>query len=365
MKSISILLPDLRGGGAEHVNLDLAYEFKRLGCEVEFVLKQARGELLEEARAGFSIVDLDTPRVRALPLPLIRYLRQARPDALLAAMWPLTTIAAVTARMAGRGIRVLVSEHGVLSSQYSGHGRMHRAAMRLSTALGYRLASARIGVSHGVAQDMRRLAFLREGEVQFIHNPVRDRGCDSITDTVPAESFWGKRKGKRIVTVGRLKAVKNHALLLRGFARLLESTPATLMLVGAGELEEHLRHLANDLGVAEQVVFAGFHDDPAPFYASADLFVLTSDREGFGNVIVEAMAQGTPVVCTDCPFGPAEILEGGRFGRLVPVGDEVALAEAMGDVLVNPPDSANLRRRAAEFAPDIAARKYLELLFPT
>ncbi|AKS42756.1 Glycosyl transferase group 1 [Wenzhouxiangella marina] len=137
------------------------------------------------------------------------------------------------------------------------------------------------------------------------------------------------------------------------------------MLVGAGELEEHLRHLANDLGVAEQVVFAGFHDDPAPFYASADLFVLTSDREGFGNVIVEAMAQGTPVVCTDCPFGPAEILEGGRFGRLVPVGDEVALAEAMGDVLVNPPDSANLRRRAAEFAPDIAARKYLELLFPT
>ena len=120
--------------------------------------------------------------------------------------------------------------------------------------------------------------------------------------------------------------------------------------------------LAAELGIVRRVIFAGFQPDPAPFYASADLFVLSSDYEGFGNVIVEALAQGTPVVATDCPFGPAEILDNGRWGRLVPVGDEAALARAMSEALAETPDRAALRRRAADFSPEKAARRYLELV---
>jgi glycosyltransferase involved in cell wall biosynthesis len=125
-----------------------------------------------------------------------------------------------------------------------------------------------------------------------------------------------------------------------------------------------LRALAGELGLASQVIFAGFHSDPTPFYRTADLFVLSSDYEGFGNVIVEALACGTPVVSTDCPSGPAEIFENGLHGRLVPVRDAPALANAMREALSAPHDPAALKRRASDFAPSIAAKRYLELLCP-
>jgi glycosyltransferase involved in cell wall biosynthesis len=158
-----------------------------------------------------------------------------------------------------------------------------------------------------------------------------------------------------------MKAVKNHQLLLRAFARL-DRPDARLMFVGDGNGREALLSLARELDVAERVIFAGFRSDPTPFYLTADLFVLSSDYEGFGNVIVEAMACGTPVVSTDCPSGPGEILEGGRYGRLVPVGNAPALAHAIKTALEAPVDRDALVRRASDFAPEIAARRYLDLL---
>ena len=175
-----------------------------------------------------------------------------------------------------------------------------------------------------------------------------------------AEAIWQGR-GPRILTVGSLKPVKNHALLLRAFARLA-MPQARLMIVGQGPEEGSLRQLVAELGLGQRVILAGFHADPAALYATADLFALSSDHEGFGNVLVEALSYGLPVVSTDCPAGPAEILGGGRWGGLVPVGDEEALAGAMAAALSAPVDRDALRARAADFAPEIAARKYLDLV---
>jgi glycosyltransferase involved in cell wall biosynthesis len=358
---ISILLPDLRGGGAERVNIDLAREFSFAGHKVEFVLMQARGEFLEEARSSFSVVDLATPRARALPIALARYLRRRRPDALLAAMWPLTVIAPIATWLSGYKCKVLVSEHGILSAQYSDWGRMHRFFLRLSTGIGYRMADFRVGVSLGLVKDIANVALLRTDHFHVIHNPVPPRPAQTWQTIGAAESLWSTPKGARIVTVGSMKAVKNHSLLLRAFARL-ERPDARLMFVGYGAGRDTLLSLAHELGVADRVILAGFHRDPTPFYKTADLFVLSSDYEGFGNVIVEALACGTPVVSTNCPSGPAEILENGRFGRLVPVGDAEALASAMGAALNEQVDRDALKRRAADFSPEIAARKYLDLL---
>lgn len=357
---VAILLPDLRGGGAERVMLDLAHEFARQGHTVEFVLRRARGELLDEARSSFPVVELGVDRARQVPLALARYLRRRRPDALLTAMWPLTS-AAVAARWLARSkTRIVVSDHGMLSAQYAPRGCLHRLLMRASMMLTYRFADSCVAVSKGLAEDVAMLAAMNTGDIAVIHNPVRMPS--SNVDTAPAEKLWGDAGGKRIVTVGRMKQVKNHALLLRAFAMLPQSLDATLMLVGNGELETVLRAQAVQLGISDRVVFAGFQTDPAPFYATADLFVLSSDREGFGNVIVEALAAGTPVVSTDCPAGPAEILDGGRFGTLVPVGDEMALAAAIARTLGMNPDRERLRSRALAFAPEVAAARYLELL---
>lgn len=360
MAAISILLPNLAGGGVERLRLIFAREFERLGHEVEFVLLQATGDFLAEAERDFTVVDLATPRARHLPPALALYLRQRRPDALLAALWPLTVIAPVSARLAGFRGKVLVSEHAMLSRQYAPRGALHRIALRASASLGYRLASARVGVSRGTCSDMAAISQMPRNRFVTIHNPVRPAAWPGPEDRGTAEAAWGGG-GPRILTVGNLKPVKNHSLLLRAFAAL-GRPEARLMLLGQGHNEAGLRAQARALGIEGQVIFAGFHADPSPFYATADLFVLSSDHEGFGNVIVEALSFGLPVVSTDCPSGPAEILQGGRFGRLVPVGDAGALAAAIKAALEAPVDRGALIRRAANFAPEIAARKYLDLL---
>lgn len=359
---ISIVLPDLRGGGAERVNLDLAHEFARQGHRVEFVLMQACGDFLAEAQAAFSVVDLHCSRARTLPGILARYLRQHRPDALLAAMWPLTVIAPLM-RLAGYRGQVVVSEHGILSAQYSSWGSVHRVALRSSMALSYRLAHARVGVSAGLCDDLATLSGLPRPMFEVVHNPVPPRSVPDVGMLENVDKLWAAPRGARIVTVGSMKPVKNHTLALHAFAQV-KRPDAVLMFVGTGEGETPLRALASELGVASQVIFAGFHPDPTPFYQTADLFVLSSDYEGFGNVIVEALACGTPVVSTDCPSGPAEILENGKYGRLVPVGDPQALADAMQESLAAPHDPAILKQRASDFTPSIAAKHYLELLCP-
>jgi glycosyltransferase involved in cell wall biosynthesis len=361
--SISIFLPDLRAGGTERVNLDLAYEFGRMGYRPEFVLMQARGELLEEARSAFPIIELECTRIRQTPIALARYLRRRRPDGLIAAMWPLTAAAPVVCQTASRRTRVLVSEHGILSAQYRDRGVTHGLLLRATAAIGYRLADARVGVSNGVADDMARLSRMERRKFNVISNPVPPPSAPNAEALALADALWGAARGARILSVGRLKRVKNHALLMRAFAQL-KRADARLMLVGNGELEEDLLGLASRLGIADRTVFAGFQSDPTPFYRTADLFVLSSDHEGFGNVIVEAMACGIPVVSTDCPSGPSEILAGGKYGTLVPAGDTDTLAHAIAEALTSRDDPDRLRVWASTFVPETAARAYLELLLP-
>ncbi len=358
---ISILLPNLAGGGAERVSLDLAAGFQRAGHDVDIVVMAAKGAFLAEAQNGFSVTDLDVPHARLLPSALRSYLRAHRPDHLLAVMWPLSAIAPVVARLSGVSVNVLIAEHGILSAQYKDWGAIHRIILRLSVVIGYRLADHRIGVSTGLVRDMAGLAQMRADKFKVIFNPIPPRPVPDARAMSEAEALWKGPSGGRILTVGSMKKVKNHTLLMRAFARM-RRPDKRLMFVGTGDGLAELRALADDLNIADRVVFAGFQSDPRAFYETADLFVLSSYREGFGNVLVEALATGTPVVSTDCPTGPAEILDHGRFGRLVPVGDETALAEAMETALEQEVHADALKQRAADFRPELAIETYLDLM---
>ncbi|MEO4045283.1 glycosyltransferase [Hoeflea sp. CAU 1731] len=354
-------MPDLRGGGAEKVQIDLAREFNRSGHQIEFVLMQKRGELLTKVEEFFTVVDLGENRIRDLLYSLPRYLRHSRPNVFMAAMWPLTVVAPIAQRLSGHNSMVLVSEHNTLSVQYANWGWLHRHAQRVSMAIGYRLADHRVGVSSGVVRDIAALSGLHPEAFDVIYNPVPSRTEPSAEAMYAAEALWSGPKGTRIVTVGSMKAQKNHPLLLRAFARL-DRPDARLMFVGDGAERHAVLSLANELGIADQVILVGFQSDPTPFYKTADLFVLSSDYEGFGNVIVEALSCGTPVVSTDCPSGPAEILEKGRHGMLTTPGDPKELSCAIETMLSSTVDREALKRRAAKFSPEIAASQYLELM---
>lgn len=358
--TVAILLPDLRPGGAERLLITLAAAWARQGIAVEFVLLRRVGELLAQLPSGSKFVDLKASRVRSAWRPLVRYLRESPPDALLAAMWPLTVLAPFAAKRAGFRGCVVVSEHAPQSLSYVRRGRLHNTVMAVTMRAGYRMADARVGVSSGVADDMARLSGMDRAAFRVIHNPAATGQV--IGNYGRPQSIAGPQ-GPLILSVGTLKAVKRHDLLIRAFAQM-SRRDATLCILGEGKERPRLQALVDALGLDERVLLPGYQSDPAPWYAYADLFVLSSDHEGFGNVIVEALEQGVPVVSTDCPSGPREILEGGKYGTLVPVGDAAALASAIDDALSREHNHDALKRRAQDFSVDKAADAYLDLLLP-
>ena len=361
MAAVAILLPDMRPGGAERMRLQLARVWLQRGHEVEFVLRERRGELLELLPEGATVHTLEAPRVRNALWPFVHYLQARRPDAVLAAMWPLTVIAPIAARLVGLQGKVAISEHAPQSLSYAHRGAFHHALMKTTMWVGYRLADARVGVSTGVAGDMARLSGMDHSSIRVIHNPAATGQVVEAGYVVPPA--LAGRSGPILLTVGTLKAVKRQDMLIRAFARM-PRTDTTLCVLGEGQERAGLEALIGSLGLEDRVLLAGYIADPAPWYAHADLFVLASDHEGFGNVIVEALEHGVPVVSTNCPTGPHEILEDGKYGTLVPVGDVHALAKAMDEALSATHDHERLKLRARDFSVDKAADAYLDLLLP-
>jgi glycosyltransferase involved in cell wall biosynthesis len=349
---IALLLPNLETGGAERVTLTLAAELLRLGDAVDLVLLRREGGLLDQVPAGVRLIVLDARRLRHAVRPLAEYCARERPDALLAAMWPLSSIAVWAARRTAT--RVVVIEHINLSAFAKSWGMLPRAMLGPILRWSHKRAAARIAVSRGSADDLARWCGLPADEVLAIGNPVP---LPALGNPVHAPDWGGT--GRRILTVGTLKAQKNHQLLLEAFARIARPEDR-LAIVGEGGERAVIEEHAAMLGISGQLLLPGNAPDPALWYLSADLFVLSSDYEGLPTVVIEALGHGMTVVSTDCPSGPAEILEG--LGRLVPVGDAAALAEGIEAALATPDDPAAARRRAADFAPPRIAARYREIL---
>lgn len=357
VKTVAILLPDLRPGGAEKLHVDLAAEWERYGIKTKFVLRTRVGELLESLPQSASVFSLEARRVRNVLFPLIQYLKTDPPDALLAAMWPLTVIAPIAAKLAGFKGRVIVSEHSPLSIAYARKGKLHNTLMGLTMRLAYPLASARVGVSCGVAEDMATLSGMDLPRISVIHNPAAlGNGERELPNPFAADDVGSPI----ILSVGTLKPVKRHDLLIRAFSLLPKKLGARLYILGDGLEANSLKRLVSSLGLEDVVRFSGFVRDTAPWYAHASLFVLASDYEGFGNVIVEAMEYGVSVVSTDCPVGPREILGNGKYGKLVAPNNAEALASAMLASLEKPTDPSLLKHRALDFSIEFIAQKYVE-----
>ncbi len=357
-KRIAFVLPNLGGGGAERVALTLIQGLLDRGHAIDLVLLRAEGELLPLVPPEVRIFDLKAARIRNAVLPLARYLREQRPDAVQARMWPLTAATILAARLSGSKSRIVVSDHNRMSTQYGG-SPASLALLKLTIRLLYPLADARLCVSAGCADDLARLSGLRRDSFLVVNNPLLISPTEATT-SVQVDELWPS-SGKRILTVGSLKVQKNHELLLRAFALLRERVDAQLMILGEGPLRPKLEKQAQALGIAGRVTMPGFSSDPLPVYESADLFVLSSDYEGFGNVLVEALHAGLPIVSTDCPSGPRDILDDGGFGILVPVGEAEALAQAMADALDRPHDAQRARDRARQVTGE-SLESYLEVL---
>ena len=280
------------------------------------------------------------------------YLERERPDAVLSmhVLSVATTMMAIS--LTGRHVRVVATLHKLFRSR--------RWKRRISNF--YPHADVPVGISEDVSAGLSRMTGLPVDRIHTVYNPIVSDDISRRAEA-PIDHPWLNGSDTPVIlAAGRLVEGKGFRTLLDALALLVKRRRARLIVLGKGPQLSELLSRAEDLGIRQYVDFPGFVANPFAFMAKANLFVLSSRAEGLPTVMVEAMACGCPVVSTDCPFGPAEVLEGGRLGELVPVGDSRALADAMDRALSSTPDRDALRGRAAFFGVDRAVDRYEDLL---
>jgi glycosyltransferase involved in cell wall biosynthesis len=302
--------------------------------------------------------------LRCLPA-LVRYLREETPVVLFSADTYLNLIALWARRLSGLSVRMVISERIHLSSHLRDGAKRRKWRWRFIAPLirrTYLEADRIVAVSRGVADDLRTLVGLPPELVTTVYNPVVDSELAKQADA-PIDHPWFKPGAPPVIlAVGRLTEQKDFSTLLQAFAQVRAQRQVRLLLLGEGELRPKLDALARELGIDQDVSLPGFMSNPFAYMARATVFVLSSTYEGLPGVLIQALACGCPVVSTNCPSGAAEILENGQYGRLVPVGDPAAMAQAIISTLDVPPNRELLQKRASLFSVDHAVEQYLDVL---
>jgi glycosyltransferase involved in cell wall biosynthesis len=357
---LAFFIHNMGSGGAQRIMLTLGEAIARQDCDVDLVLVRAEGPRMSEIPPTIRVVDLGARRIITSLPKLMRYLRENRPSALMSFLSPVNCVAIAARALAAPATRLVISERSTFTPAIA--RPLDRLVLPWLMRWSYPFADALIAISNGVAQDIHQAIGLDKSMMHVVYNPALNPRLRHLADE-PIDHPWFANGAPPVVLgVGRLTEQKDFPTLIRAFAKVRATRPVRLMILGEGADRDSLIRLARDLGISDDVTLPGFERNPYKYMRGAALFAFSSRWEGFGNVLVEAMALGTPVVSTDCPSGPAEILEGGRWGRLVPVGDVQQLATAMASTLENRAPDA--RARAEAFAVERIAAEYLAILIP-
>jgi len=365
---ILFITATLGGGGAERALVNIVNHLDRGRFQPHLALFQNEGVFLEDLAPDVPVYELQPTdrgafhrswvRLRAIR----RLCAKLRPALVMSVMWQANFVTALADNLLGLGCPLVTNEQVALGRHLRQAWQRHvfwPLARRL-----YRRVAKVVTISHGIAVELQERLRLPADRFQVIHNPVDVRRIREEAERavdIPAEAH------PILVAAGRLIPQKNYPLLFRAVSRVVQEQPVTLYVMGEGDERPRLERLIQSLELQSHVHLLGFQRNPYAYVKQADLFVLSSDYEGFANVVVEAMAVGTPVVATDCPYGPAEVLANGEYGTLVPPGDEEALAQAILSSLKSPKHNwAAIEQRAQCFSAEQIvpqyARLFLELL---
>lgn len=359
---VSLFMPNLGGGGAERVMLLLAGGLVERGFETTVVVGKAEGAYSSKVPQGVRVVELGNPHTSRCILPLAKYLRNEKPDVLISALDHANLAALLARRLSRTPTRVIPTVHNSHSETKRHSSGIRNWALHRMIRRCYRWADAIVTVSHGTADDIVQHSGVPRELVRVIYNPVIS---DSIRESSlePVDHPWfGPDQQKVVVAIGSLSAPKDFPTLLKAFALLRKNhCDVKLLILGEGEGRNNLEKMVRELELTDVVELPGFVKNPFAYLARSSLLVMSSAWEALPTVLIEALALGVPIVSTDCKNGPSEILEGGKYGRLVPIKNPAALAEAMGKTLseprgVIPPEAI------APYTIDAAVDNYVSLL---
>ena len=362
--NIFFILPDLRGGGAERVCINLAHDWILRGHKVTFVLMKKRGEFLNNVSKKIKIINLNKNKIRNLFFPLLDFFLKKKPEVTLVQMWPLTSIAVLSWLASFKKGKLILVDHIHLSTSVEKELLIPKRIFEFIINLTYKFSSKIIVVSKGVKSDLIKVNKNLSKKIKVIYNPIIHKNKKKIINKnyLLSKKIWGKNTNNRILSVGSLKIQKDYFNLIKAFSLLKNLNKSKLLIVGDGPLKIDLKNYVQELNLKEKILFVNFKKNLDVFYQTADLFVVSSIWEGFSNVIVESLGFGLPVVSTNCKSGPSEILKNGKYGTLVPIQKPFKLSEAILKNLKKKHNKEKLINRSLDFEISKISNQYLKLI---
>lgn len=383
------------GGGIERVQINLSKAFIKRGYKVDLIVCDKTPLNLPNLSDRANIIHLNPsnklissfyslmadpgylwlkprklffsnlrPRILKYLPAFASYLKSHQPDIVLSAFREINLVTLLASHLVNVPVGIVISEHTVWSLKNSDKKNKRKRKWLFSYAKLselYSEASGIVAVSEGVAKDVSSAINMEKKKISVIYNPIVSSDLISLSKEAVNHPWIKDKKYPVILGVGRLSAQKNFSLMVKAFARVKKYRQSKLIILGDGKERSNLQRLIQEYSLFDDVDLPGFISNPYAFMSKVDIFALSSIAEGLPTVLIEALACGCPVVSTDCPSGPAEILEYGKYGPLVPMNDEKALAEAIISVLDDPPDPTWLKQRGMHFSVDKAAESYLQL----
>jgi glycosyltransferase involved in cell wall biosynthesis len=357
---IAVFISSFVDGGVERMLLNLSRGFADLGHRVDFVVGKAQGRYLSLLPSECRMVDLGTSHPLKILPPLSRYLRRERPAIMLSSKEPCSRATLRGRKLAGVSLRLFFRIATTPSERDRRRNVLKRWRSLHAMRTLYRKADGLIAVSRGAAADVAAIAGIPGERIHVVPNPVVAPELQTLAAS-PVDHPWFITPGPPIIlAVGAFRRAKDFPTLIRAFARIRGERDLRLLILGRGRQRTKVEKLAEALGVRGDLSLPGFAVNPYAYMAKASLLVVSSAWEGSPNVLVEALAVGTPVVATACRSGPREILQDERYGPLVPVGDAEAMAAAIMRTLDAPLPAETLKVAAEPYHLHVSCRRYLE-----
>ena len=361
---LAVFIPKLAGGGAEKIIIQIANSLAERGISIDFLVCSGDGVLTNKLAKNINLIELGTSRTIYSLVPLLKYLRTYKPETFLSFLNHTNLVSILARFLSGISTQLIISERNTpsVSLVKSNTSKTKNGFILVLIKILYRFSDQIIVNSVGIKMDLIELCPILKERIQIIYNPIDLKQVKLKVEEKNIHPWLNFSDEPVILSAGRLVQQKDFSTLIKAFKIARSKKRMKLLILGEGLEKSNLLKLIESLNLNSQIELTGYVENPYSFFSLASLFVLSSIWEGFPNVLIEALACGIPIVSTDCKSGPREVLDNGKYGKLIPTKNEFLLADAILKSLSENHDTELLQNRAKIYSKDVIIEKYISTI---